>query len=78
MLVLPSLAASAAIHVDWSRQLLSALQYLHALGPPLVVHLDVKPGNILLSGDGRQLRLCDFGSCHRVYCFNLLPANMNS
>ncbi len=59
----PSLAASAAIHVDWSRQLLSALQYLHALGPPLVVHLDVKPGNILLSGDGRQLRLCDFGSC---------------
>jgi hypothetical protein len=47
------------------RQVLTALQYAHAFPPPdgPFVHRDVKPSNILLSGQGpsRRPRLADFG-----------------
>nr|XP_021326064.1 mitogen-activated protein kinase kinase kinase 14 isoform X3 [Danio rerio] len=39
-------------------QVLQALQHLHSRR---VVHLDVKVDNVLLSEDGRQCFLCDFG-----------------
>ncbi|XP_056306116.1 uncharacterized protein LOC130218104 isoform X1 [Danio aesculapii] len=39
-------------------QVLQALQHLHSRH---VVHLDVKVDNVLLSEDGRQCFLCDFG-----------------
>jgi len=39
-------------------QLAEALGYAHALG---VVHRDIKPSNIHLSGDGRTLKILDFG-----------------
>lgn len=39
-------------------QLASALAYAHELG---VVHRDIKPSNILLSEDGRTVKILDFG-----------------
>jgi serine/threonine protein kinase len=40
------------------RQIGPALSYAHSKG---IVHLDIKPSNILLSKDGRQAVLSDFG-----------------
>ncbi|KAG8986716.1 hypothetical protein FRB90_003824 [Tulasnella sp. 427] len=34
--------------------------YLHGLDPP-ICHADIKPGNVLISDDGRNALLCDFG-----------------
>lgn len=41
----------------WGRPILSALAYAHAEG---IVHRDIKPGNILITDDGRP-RITDFG-----------------
>jgi len=43
--------------LDFVRQTLNGLEYLHGLG---IVHLDVKPGNLMLSGDG-TIKLIDLG-----------------
>ena len=43
------------------RQLLSALQYLHE---HQVLHLDLKPSNILITHIGHEVRLVDFGFCY--------------
>lgn len=39
-------------------QLARALEYAHAKG---VVHRDIKPGNIMLLGDGKTIKVADFG-----------------
>jgi serine/threonine protein kinase len=44
--------------MDWSLQLLDALDYLHKRTPP-VIHRDIKPQNLKLAG--RQIVLLDFG-----------------
>jgi eukaryotic-like serine/threonine-protein kinase len=39
-------------------QLAEALRYAHELG---IVHRDIKPSNIMLGGDGRTIKILDFG-----------------
>ena len=45
--------------VDWAKQILEALKYLHSREPP-VIHRDVKPANIKITPSGRAM-LVDFG-----------------
>lgn len=43
---------------EYFRQLVLGLEYLHENG---VAHRDIKPDNILLTGDRKTVKLCDFG-----------------
>ena len=48
------------IVVDWAIQLCKALEYLHSLKPNPIIYRDMKPSNIILTGNG-ILKLVDFG-----------------
>ncbi|XP_065416498.1 striated muscle preferentially expressed protein kinase isoform X3 [Chrysemys picta bellii] len=47
---------------SYMRQLLEGLSYLHRCS---ILHLDVKPENLLM-GSSDQVRLCDFGNAQRL------------
>ncbi len=49
--------------IDFITQICSIIQYLHTL-PEAVLHLDLKPDNIMI--DGGKIRLIDFGSAIRL------------
>ncbi|ORZ20387.1 kinase-like domain-containing protein [Absidia repens] len=49
---------------SYFKQLILGLDYLHSLG---VAHRDVKPENLILSGDGHTLKITDFGVAD-VFC----------
>lgn len=44
--------------IDIGHQLADALNYAHGMG---VVHRDIKPSNIMISQDGRTVKILDFG-----------------
>lgn len=45
--------------LDWAKQILDALEYLHNQDPP-ILHRDIKPANIKLTPSG-TIKLVDFG-----------------
>jgi serine/threonine protein kinase len=45
--------------IEWARQLLEALCYLHGRPPHGILHSDIKPANIMLTPQG-DIRLIDF------------------
>lgn len=55
----PRLASSAFVR-EVSRQLLEALAYLHSNG---ILHLDIKPENIMLTRVGQTVKIIDLGAC---------------
>ncbi|MGB8707946.1 MAG: serine/threonine-protein kinase [Dehalococcoidia bacterium] len=48
--------------INWACQLLDALSYIHQAG---VIHRDINPKNIMLSGDG-TVKLIDFGTAKNL------------
>lgn len=44
----------------WALQIVRALDYLHSKATP-IIHRDMKSPNLLLFGDGRLLKIADFG-----------------
>jgi serine/threonine protein kinase len=51
--------------VDWGRQICEVLHHLHTQTPP-IIHRDLKPDNIMLLGDGRTIKMIDFGTARDV------------
>jgi predicted Ser/Thr protein kinase len=47
--------------IDWAKSICDVLTHMHSQAPPLV-HRDVKPDNIMLLEDQRQIRMIDFGT----------------
>ena len=51
---------SPELGMFWALQIVRALDYLHAKATP-IIHRDMKSPNLLLFGDGRLLKIADFG-----------------
>lgn len=53
---------TAAHAISWLLQCAEGVEYLHNMKPRPLVHRDLKPPNLLLWDQGRQLKICDFGT----------------
>jgi serine/threonine-protein kinase len=51
--------------IDWGKSICDVLAHMHGRTPPLV-HRDLKPDNIMLLGDGRTIKMIDFGTARGV------------
>jgi len=60
-----NLKLSQYVLLEWFEQIAQALNYLHSMNPAPVFHLDLKPGNIMVTHDNR-LVLVDFGIARRL------------
>jgi serine/threonine protein kinase len=47
--------------IEWSMMICEVLGHMHTQTPPLV-HRDLKPENIMLLGDGKSIKMIDFGT----------------
>ncbi|XP_034660220.1 putative mitogen-activated protein kinase kinase kinase 7-like [Drosophila subobscura] len=47
---------------NWALQCAEAVAYLHAMTPRPMLHRDIKPHNMLLTGIPGRLKICDFGT----------------
>ncbi|MEQ8223901.1 MAG: protein kinase, partial [Candidatus Eremiobacterota bacterium] len=54
-----------AIVVEWSLEILEALEYLHTRNPP-VVYRDLKPGNVMVRNSDKKIILIDFGIARTI------------
>ncbi|MEQ8169055.1 MAG: tetratricopeptide repeat protein [Candidatus Eremiobacterota bacterium] len=53
------------IVVEWSLEILEALEYLHTQNPP-IVYRDLKPGNVMLRNSDKKIILIDFGIARTI------------
>ncbi|MEQ8189948.1 MAG: ABC transporter substrate-binding protein [Candidatus Eremiobacterota bacterium] len=53
------------IVVEWSKEILSALEYLHNQSPP-IVYRDLKPANVMVRNSDNKIVLIDFGIARTV------------
>ncbi len=51
--------------IQWSKEILDALHYMHSQSPP-VVYRDLKPGNIMIRNSDNRAILVDFGIARTV------------
>jgi len=55
---------SIEIIKEMGRQLISGISYLHSQN---IVHLDIKPSNIMLMPNNTKLKLIDLGIAKKIY-----------
>src|SRR5690242_16125471 len=60
--------------LGWARQLCDVLEYLHSQNPPIIFR-DMKPGNIMLTRDGR-IKLIDFGIARFFHPMNAVDTQL--
>ncbi|MCS6976545.1 MAG: serine/threonine-protein kinase [Gemmatales bacterium] len=51
--------------IEWGVKICRVLEVMHSRNPP-IIHRDLKPDNIMLLGDGRSIKLIDFGTARDV------------
>lgn len=54
-----------AIVIEWAKEILDALNYLHSQNPP-IIYRDIKPGNIMLRSSDKKIILIDFGIARTI------------